>query len=138
MVGRYRWLVPSSPTALPHAAEEQPRVGTWQLLAAVLVAVQGSVVLAFAVYYVIGAPRAFSTFNVLASAAMFVLAGAGLLWVARGLQHGRRWARAPALTWQILCLPVAYGLMQSGRWYIGVPLAVSCLLIMRGLFSNRS
>jgi hypothetical protein len=65
--------MPSSPTAVPHAAEEQPRVGTWQLLAAVLVAVQGLVVLAFAVYYVIGAPRAFSTFNVLASAALFVV-----------------------------------------------------------------
>ena len=101
-----------------------------------MLGLQGLVVLAFAAYYVLEQSRAFSRFNVIASAGLFVLAGVGLLLVARSLLNGRRWARSPALTWQIICLPVAYGLFQSGRWYIGLPLAVSSVLTLRGLLAG--
>jgi len=101
-----------------------------------MVGLQGVVVLAFAVFYVLEQSRAFSAFNVLASAGLFVLAGVGLLLVARALLRGRRWARSPALTWQIIWLPVAYGLFQSGRWSIALPLALSAALTMRGLLTD--
>ena len=101
-----------------------------------MVGLQGVVVLAFAVFYVLEQSRAFSRFNVLASAGLFVLGGVGLLVVARALLHGRRWARSPALTWQVICLPVAYGLFQSGRWYIALPLAVSAALTLRGVLAD--
>ncbi len=114
---------------------DEPVPGRWALVAAAALALQGVVVLAFAVYYVLETSRAFSTFNVLGSAGLFVVVGVGLLLVARGLAAGRRWARAPALTWQIVCLPVALGLAQSGRWYVGVPVAVSAVLVLRGLFA---
>lgn len=118
----------------PTAAERGDRL-SWPLVAAAVVGLQALVVLAFAVFYLLSGGHGFSTFNVVASAALFLLAAAGLLLVARGLVAGRRWARSPALTWQIVLLPVAYGLVQSGRWYIGVPLGVSALLAVRGLFA---
>ena len=110
--------------------------GPWPLVTAAMVGLQGVVALAFAVFYVLEQSRAFSQFNVLASAGLFVLGGLGLLAVARGLWQRRRWARSPALTWQIICLPVAVGLFQSGRWPIALPLAVSVALTLRGLFAN--
>ena len=64
-----------------------------------------------------------------------MLVAVGLLLVARGLLARRRWARSPALTWQIVLLPVSFGLVQSGRWYVGVPLALTALLAVRGLFA---
>lgn len=51
-----------------------------------------------------------------------VLAAAGLLLVARGLLRRRRWARSPALVTQLLLLPVAISLLQSGQAALGVPL----------------
>ena len=103
-----------------------------------MVGLQGLVVLAFAAFYVLEQSQAFSRFNVVASAGLFMLAGVGLLLVARALFGGRRWGRSPALTWQIICLPVAYGLFQSGRWYIGLPLAVSTGLTLRGLLAGTA
>lgn len=100
-----------------------------------MVAVQAGVVLAFAAFYLVAQANAFSRFNVLASAGLFVLAAGGLLLVARGLRRSQRWARSPALTWQIVLVPVSYGLFQSGRWYVGLPLAVTAVLSLRGLFA---
>lgn len=100
-----------------------------------MVALQGVVVLAFAVFYVVGQPRGSSQSTVLASAVLFVVAGAGLLLVARGLFGLRRWARSPALTWQLVSAPVVYALFQSGRWYLAAPLMLSVVLTLRGVFA---
>jgi len=119
----------------PTDAADRPAGISWPLVAAAMLALQAVVVLAFAVFFLLAQSSGFSEFNVLASAGLFVLVGVGLLVVARGLLTLRRWARSPALTWQIVCLPVAFGLAQSGRWYVGVPLAVTALLAVRGLFA---
>ncbi len=103
------------------------------MVAGVIVGLQGLVVLAFAVYYVSQQAKAYSLFNVLVSAALFILSGAGLLLVAKGLLERRGWARSPALTWEIVCLPVAWSLGQSGRWYIGLPVGLLTLLALAGL-----
>ena len=54
---------------------------------------------------------------------LFVMLGAVGVWlvlVARGLLAGRRWARSPAVTWQILLLAVAWYVVQSGHLMAGL------------------
>jgi hypothetical protein len=58
--------------------------------------------------------------------------------VARDLVRRRRWARAPAVTWEVICLPVAYGLFQSGRWYVGLPLAVVALAVLVAVLGSSA
>jgi hypothetical protein len=70
------------------------------------------------------------------SAALALLAGLGLLGVARGLGAARRWSRSPALVTQLLVLPVGVGLVQGDRWYVGVPLVVWALGVVVLLFSR--
>lgn len=117
----------------PDGAAVGARPGSWATVAAAVVGLQGLVVVAFAVYYLVELTRGFSVFNVLVSAALFLLSGAGLLLVARGLLDGRGWARSPALTWELVCLPVAWGLLQSGRWYLGAPVGLLSVLALVGL-----
>jgi hypothetical protein len=69
------------------------------------------------------------------AALLTLVAGLGLLMVARGLRRARRWARAPALVTQLLALPVAWGLVQGGRWYVGVPLIGWALGVLVLLFT---
>jgi hypothetical protein len=109
-------------------------------LAGLLVGVQGAVVLAAAVFWLVEAfvSDATSVLNVVMSVLLFTLMGAGLVLVARGLVSRRRWARAPAVTWEVICLPVAYGLFQSGRWYVGLPLAVVALLVLVGVLGSSA
>jgi hypothetical protein len=104
----------------------------WSRLAGSLVAVQGFVVLAAAVFWLVEAfaSDATSLLNVVMAVLLFALMGTGLLLVARDLVGRRRWARAPAVTWEVICLPVAYGLFQSGRWQVGLPLAVVALVVL--------
>jgi hypothetical protein len=45
--------------------------------------------------------------------ALFVIFGAGLLWVARGWWASRRWARAPFLLAQLMALVIGIPLAQS-------------------------
>ena len=109
-------------------------------LTGLLVGAQGVVVLAIAVLWLVEAfvSDATSVLNVVMSVLLFTVLGAGLVLVARGLVHRRRWARAPAVTWEVICLPVAYGLVQSGRWYVGLPLAVVALLVLVGVLGSSA
>jgi hypothetical protein len=74
----------------------------------------------------------------LVSVLLLLLAAIGLGLVARGLFYRRRWARSPTLVCELLVLPVAFGLYQSGRWYVGVPLALWALGILVLLFDPRA
>jgi hypothetical protein len=102
-----------------------------------LVAGQGIGLVGLAVFFLVelivasptSAPRA------VMAALLTLLAGLGLLAVARGLRRARRWARAPALVTQLLALPVAWGLVQGGRWYVGVPLILWALGVLALLFT---
>jgi hypothetical protein len=102
------------------------------VLGSVIIGLQGLLVLLAAVVYLVEAvqSKAAAMLNVGMSVLLFAAAGAGLLAVARGVRGRRRWARAPAVTWELVCLPVAYGLVQSGRWYLGLPLALMALLAL--------
>jgi hypothetical protein len=102
-----------------------------------LVAAQGIGLAGLAVFFLVelvvstplSVPRAVT------AALLTLLAGLGLLTVARGLHRRRRWARAPALVTQLLVLPVGAGLVQGGRWYVGVPLIGWALGILVLLFT---
>ena len=109
-------------------------------VAGLLVGLQGAVVAAAAVFWLVEAfvSEATSLLNVVMAVLLFALVGAGLLLVARDLVRRRRWARAPAVTWEVICLPVAYGQFQSGRWYVGLPLAVVALAVLVAVLGSSS
>jgi hypothetical protein len=121
--------VGAPPTGAP-AADRTPTAAS--RVAGALVAAQGVVVLAAAVFYLVEAvtSQASSVRNVAMAVLLFLLMGGGLLLVARDLVPRRRWARAPAITWEVICLPVAYGLFQSGRWYAGLPVALVAAVVL--------
>jgi glycerol-3-phosphate acyltransferase PlsY len=119
-----------------HVAEPTP-VSTG---AGLLLGLQGVVALAAAVFWLVEAfvSDAASVLNVVMAVLLFALVGVGLLLVARDLVRRRRWARAPAVTWEVICLPVAYGLFQSGRWYVGLPLAVVALAVLVAVLGSSA
>jgi hypothetical protein len=127
----------------PEPVETAPVVDTTpsrsSRLAGVLVAVQAVVVLAAAVFYLVEAlvSDASSLRNVAMAVVLFLLMGGGLLLVARDLVPRRRWARAPAITWEVICLPVALGLFQSGRWYVGLPVGLVAVVVLVAVMTSR-
>ncbi|GGL17047.1 hypothetical protein Sme01_71540 [Sphaerisporangium melleum] len=99
------------------------------IVAAVILAVEGAVALVLggyvAVETLVGAP-ADVTSSVFVGI-FGIVAGAALLWVARGALRAARWSRAPGVVTQIFALPVAVSLVQSGQVVIGVLLALAAL-----------
>jgi len=97
-----------------------------------LVAGQGIALVCLAAFFLVellvASPT--SAARAVMAALLTLLAGLGLLAVARGLRRARRWARAPALVTQLLALPVAVGLVQGGRWYVGLPLILWALGVL--------
>jgi hypothetical protein len=67
-------------------------------------------------------------------AGLALVAGLGLALVARGLAGRARWSRAPALVTNLILLPVGYGLVQSERWYAGLPVMALGLAVLVLLF----
>jgi O-antigen/teichoic acid export membrane protein len=104
---------------------------------AVLVALQALGLGAVAIFYLVEIFVATTDDRVRAAVttALAVAACAGLSLVARGLLRRRRWARAPALVTNLLVLPVAVGLLQGGRWYVGLPLLVWAVAVLGLLFA---
>ena len=71
------------------------------------------------------------------SAGVVVLAlgiGALLAAAARAMAAGRRWGRAPTLTWQLLQLAVVVPAMRSAPSVVPTALATASLLVAVGLF----
>jgi hypothetical protein len=89
-----------------------------------LVVLQSLGLVGIAVFYVVEMVVATTSDQGRAAVAalLALVCGVGLGLVGRGLARGRRWARSPALVTQLLVAPVALGLIQGGRWYVGLPL----------------
>jgi len=69
-----------------------------------------------------------------------VLAGGGgllLLVVARGLLGAQGWARAPALVWQLITIPVGFTTLDDLP-AVGYPLLISAGVVLAGLFAPSS
>ena len=113
------------------------RPGVLQIVAG-LVATQGGLLVGIAVFYIVELVVATVTdvTRALVSAGLALLAGVGLLQVGRGLFRSRRWARSPALVTNLILMPVAVGLLQGGRWYVGAPLLGVAAAVVVLLFSS--
>ena len=103
-----------------------------------LVLAQGGLLVGIAGFYAVelAVANAAAVTRALVSAGLTLLAGAGLLQVGRGLLRARRWARSPALVTNLILVPVAVGLLQGGRWYLGVPLIAAAATVVVLLFSS--
>ena len=106
--------------------------------AAVLVGLEGLLGVGFAGYLVIRASSAaLGITAVLGEAAMFLLLGAAVMFVAFGLLRGRFWARTPAIVTQLLLLPVVYSLLVPSRQLVaGLGAAVVVLGALALLLSG--
>ena len=67
-----------------------------------------------------------------------ILAGVGILLLARAVLGRKRWTRSPVIVLQILFLPVGVGLLQSGRPEYGVPVILLPLAILITLGMARA
>jgi hypothetical protein len=106
--------------------------------AAGLQATEGLAAIAFGLFVgweaLVGKPL--ETGGAIGVAVLGLLAGAGMLAVARGLLRVRRWGGAPALVTQLLAIFVAWNLIQSDQFGYGLPLA-ACALATAGLLLSR-
>lgn len=106
-------------------------------MSAGLVGLQGAalVVLAAVLVIVAATDRATDSDAAYLVAGLYAVAGAGLVLVTRGLFAGRRWARAPALAWQILMLPVGWSLLFA-QPVVGAVLLASVIAIFLAVIST--
>ncbi|GII58912.1 hypothetical protein Pth03_73010 [Planotetraspora thailandica] len=109
-------------------------------VAAVVLAAEGLLALALGCYAgigtLVGQPADMST--ALAEAALGVLIGAGLLWVAWGVWQIERWSRGPGVVTQIFALPVSFSLIGGGQYAYGVPLVVAAVVGLVALLAPKS
>jgi hypothetical protein len=122
---------------LPAEADVGASRRSWRRLAAGLVLVEAGAALVGAGIYLAELLTATATVprNVLMLVVLLALIGLGLLLVARGLLGGRRWARSPAVTWQVLLLAVAWYVVAAGHLLAG--LAVAALAVVAALAAVR-
>ena len=112
----------------PSAVGGNPRL---RVAVAGLVALEGAVLVGLAIYVAVETLVASATdvAGALALAAVTLVVGIGLAVCARGVLAGRRWSRAPVVTWQLLQAGVAMPLSSSARWYVGIPLLGVALIV---------
>jgi hypothetical protein len=98
--------------------------------AAGLVALQGVGLMVAGGYLIVRAlePDAMHRGSTEVLGVLSLLVGIGVLFMGRATRAGRR--RPPLIVLQIICLPVAFTIIQSGRWDIGVPLGLSALAVL--------
>ncbi len=64
-----------------------------------------------------------------------LFAGVVWFWLGRSLAAGSRGAYAPLLLLELICLPVAWGLGQGGRWGYAALVGIPALVVLAALFS---
>jgi hypothetical protein len=62
--------------------------------------------------------------------AMSILVGAGVFLLARAVLRRNGRVRSMLLVLEIICLPIAVTSWQGGRWYVGLPLVASAVLVL--------
>lgn len=101
------------------------------------VALEGLLLAAYAVFVVVESLRgeAQDRIGALVLAVVALALAAGLVAVARGVLTGRRWARSPALLWQVLQVLVALSGTVEPR-VLAVVLVVLAVVLSLGLFRD--
>jgi hypothetical protein len=119
-------------SASPPGEPPAPSAGGPLRLTALLLALQGLVVVGFGGYLMIdglvGHPSSVGRAEI--GGVLVVALGLTVVAVAWGVRRAARWSRSPAVLVQVLCLPVAWGLVQGERYEIGVPVGVFALVLL--------
>ncbi|MFK4089923.1 hypothetical protein ACI2LF_37780 [Kribbella sp. NPDC020789] len=74
----------------------------------------------------------------LTTTVFFVLYGAGLGVVARGLSRASTWSRGPAVFTQLIQLLIAYNFWGGGTKAVSIALAVAAAGVLVGVFRKES
>lgn len=107
------------------------------LVAASLVAVEGLLLLGYAVLEVASVDR--DRVAVAATTGVFFLAyGAGLLVCARGLSRRRSWARSPVVLAQLIQLGVAWSFWGGSTTLVAVAVGLVAVIVLVGVFHPAS
>ena len=120
------------PTDSPAAAVPRPLK-----LAAAVVAAEGLALI------VLGIVEAFTVQSSrlvlgLATTGFFVVYGAGLVLVARGLWRASRWSRGPTVFSQLIQLLVSYSFWGGSTKVVAVALAIAAVAVLIWVFQKAS
>ncbi len=110
----------SSTESAPSSEDRRPVV-VWAVV--LLVVLEAAVLVGLGIAFALELVRGTELASATVFLCVFSLALAGLLLAAaRGLRQGRRWARAPVMTWQVLLAVMAAGWVraQPTGWSIAV------------------
>lgn len=117
----------------PPAPVRRPAV---QVAVVGLVALEAGMLLGVAGFYVVGILRGAASDTGVAAftAALAVVVGGALGVFARGLWAGRRWSRAPVVTWNLL---VGFSVLSSGAWRtpVGAGVLVLAVVVLAAVLS---
>ncbi|MBA2956643.1 hypothetical protein GON03_01240 [Nocardioides sp. MAH-18] len=107
------------------------------LVAASLVAVEGLLLLGYAVLEVASVDS--DRVAVAATTGLFFLAyGVGLLVCARGLSRRRSWARSPVVLAQLIQLGVAWSFWGGSTTAVAIAVALVAVIVLVGVFHPAS
>lgn len=107
------------------------------LVAASLVAVEGSLVVLYAVMELFSLNQGRLAMG-LTTAAFFALYGVGLLLCARAVTRRQSWARAPIVLAQLFQLMAAWSFRDSPTTLAAIGLAIVALIVIAGLLHPAS
>jgi hypothetical protein len=107
------------------------------VVAASLSAVEGLLVLAFAVLEAADVHSDRATMGVTTSL-FFALVGVSLVACAWLLVQGRQWARSPVVVAQIMALGLAWNFVGGSTTWVSVALAVAAVVVLGGLLHPAS
>ena len=112
----------STPERIPLARTSRRHAGMPGLVAAVIIAVQALGCAAFAVLFLLAAPKGASLSDAshLVFSLLTLVFAIGLAVVARGLWRGERWPQTATVVWLVVLLPVGWAMLQAGRGLVGV------------------
>lgn len=107
-----------------------------RVIAAGVSGAQGATLLVLGAFSfaMVGAGRADDPSSAALLAGLAVLVGGGLGCASWALWRGARWARSPSLVWQLVMLPVGYGMLDTLR-PVGTVLLISAVAAMVSLLA---
>lgn len=128
----------SAPTTLevvnPRAESNSP---TPLVVAASIAAVEGALLLVYAVLELVSVSSQRVTMG-LTTSAFFAVYGAALVLGAWSIAHGRAWARGLILLAQLIQLGVAWNLRGGDTTVVAVGLAVTAVIVIAGVVHPAS
>lgn len=127
---------------MPHVNQPRARAGSapdpggrpagYATAAAALVGLQGVGLIAAGVFLIVRAlePDASHRASTEVLGALSVVVGLLIVAVARMVWARSSRVRSPLLVLEIICIPIAITIVQGGRWYVGVPLAIVAVAVI--------